>query len=54
MATVAIYVLALILDGALFVLWAVRAIGYSKQAARGATFEIPLVAAWNRRVRANR
>ncbi|HEY8296731.1 MAG TPA: hypothetical protein VIG32_01740 [Candidatus Baltobacteraceae bacterium] len=53
-ATLAIYALALCIDVALFVLWLVRAVAYSKRAARGETFEIPIVAAWNRRVGAKR
>ncbi len=42
-ATLWIYVLALLLDVALFVLWLVLAIRYSQRAARGETFEIPFV-----------
>jgi hypothetical protein len=53
-ATVVFYTLALLLDIALVVVWLVRAIGYSKQAARGTTFEISIVAVLNRRVRAKR
>ncbi len=51
LATVLVYALALLVDVALFILWLVRAIGYSKRALRGETFEIPLVALWNRRQR---
>ncbi|HEY8314844.1 MAG TPA: hypothetical protein VIG51_11850 [Candidatus Baltobacteraceae bacterium] len=53
-ATVVIYALALTIDVVLFVLWLLRAIGYSKQAARGATFEVPIVAAWDRRLHTKR
>ncbi len=43
-ATIWIYALALILDIALFVMWLVLAVRYSRQAARGEMFEIPIVA----------
>ncbi len=39
-----LYVLAMLLDAALFVLWLVLAIRYSRRAGRGELFEIPLVA----------
>lgn len=42
-ATIWIYVLAMLVDIALFVLWLVLAIRYSQQAARGELFEIPVV-----------
>lgn len=42
-ATIWVYVLAMLADGALFVLWLVLAIRYSQRAARGELFEVPLV-----------
>jgi uncharacterized membrane protein len=43
LATIWIYILAMLADIALFVLWLVLAIRYSQQAARGELFEIPVV-----------
>lgn len=43
MVTIWIYVLAMLADIALFVLWLVLAIRYSQRAARGELFEIPVV-----------
>ncbi len=42
-ATIWIYVFAMLIDIALFVLWLVVAIRYSQRAARGELFEIPVV-----------
>lgn len=42
-ATIWIYILAMLVDIALFVLWLVFAIRYSQRAARGELFEIPIV-----------
>ena len=42
-ATIWVYVLAMLGDIALFVLWLVLAIRYSQRAARGELFEIPIV-----------
>jgi hypothetical protein len=44
LATLWIYGLAILLDGALFVLWLILAIRYSQQAGRGELFDIPWVA----------
>lgn len=42
-ATLWIYVLAILIDGALFVLWLILALRYSQRAARGESFEIPFI-----------
>lgn len=42
-ATIWIYVFAMLVDTALFVLWLVLAIRYSRRAARGELFNIPFV-----------
>jgi len=42
-ATIWVYILAMLGDIALFVLWLVLAIRYSQRAARGELFEIPIV-----------
>lgn len=42
-ATIWMYVLAIVADVALFVLWLVLALRYSQRAARGELFDIPLV-----------
>lgn len=42
-ATIWLYVLAIVLDGALFVLWLVLALRYSQQAGRGELFDVPYV-----------
>jgi MFS family permease len=39
-ATIAFYIVAIILDVVLFVLWLARALTYSKRASRGETFAI--------------
>jgi len=49
-ATIVIYVVAFVLDCALLGAWIVLSVRYAKQASRGTTFEIPALAAWNRRV----
>lgn len=43
-ATIWMYVVAMVLDAALFVLWLILAIRYSQRAARGELFDIPWVA----------
>lgn len=43
-ATIWIYVLAMLIDIALFVLWLIAAIRYSQRAGRGELFEIPWLA----------
>ncbi|MHB8146278.1 MAG: hypothetical protein ACYDGM_03320 [Vulcanimicrobiaceae bacterium] len=52
-ATLWIYGLALLIDGAYFVLWLVLAMRYSRRAGRGELFTIPLVArvtgTWSRK-----
>lgn len=49
-----IYGLALTIDVALFAVWLIQAVGYSKQASRGKMFEIARVAKWTRRLSGNR
>ena len=44
LATIWLYVLAMVIDVALFVLWLTLAIRYSQRAGRGELFEIPWVA----------
>jgi hypothetical protein len=49
-----IYAVALLVDIALFAIWLMVAVGYSKQAARGKMFEISRIARLTRRVAGNR
>jgi hypothetical protein len=42
--TIAVYVFAMVVDAALFVLWLTLAVRYSQRAGRGELFEIPWVA----------
>jgi len=53
-AVIWVYALAFLVDVALFAVWLVSAIGYSKQASRGKMFEIARIASWTRRVAGNR
>lgn len=54
MATIWVYVLAMVLDVALFVLWLVLAIRYSQRAVRGELFEIPVVSRFTGGLRGTR
>lgn len=53
-ATIWVYAIALLLDLGLFVVWLGLAIRYSRQAARGDMFEIPIIAEVTRKLFAKR